>query len=57
MVRWAIIFFIIAIIAALFGFGGVSGAAAGIARVLFVGFLIITAIALVLGIGRGSAAK
>jgi uncharacterized membrane protein YtjA (UPF0391 family) len=32
MLRWAIIFLVVAIIAALFGFTGISAAAAGIAK-------------------------
>jgi len=47
MLRWAAIFFIIAIIAAIFGFGGISEGAADIAKVLFfifiVGFVIVLA--------------
>jgi uncharacterized membrane protein YtjA (UPF0391 family) len=35
MLRWALAFFIIALIAAIFGFGGVALAAAGIAKILF----------------------
>jgi len=35
MLGWAITFFIIAIIAAVFGFGGIAGAATGIAQFLF----------------------
>lgn len=35
MLRWALIFLVIAIIAAIFGFGGIAGAAAGIAQILF----------------------
>ncbi|HGF0883902.1 TPA: DUF1328 family protein, partial [Legionella pneumophila] len=34
MLTWALIFFIIAIIAAAFGFGGIAVAAAGIAKIL-----------------------
>lgn len=48
MLRWAIIFFVIALVAALFGFGGIAGASAGIAKLLFYGFLIIAVIALVM---------
>ncbi len=48
MLKWALIFFIVALIAALFGFGGIAGTAAGIAKILFVGFLIVAAIALVM---------
>jgi len=39
MLRWSVIFLIVAIIAGIFGFGGISDAAAGIAKVLFFIFL------------------
>ena len=35
MLRWSITFFLIALVAAVFGFGGIAGAAAGIAEILF----------------------
>lgn len=35
MLRWTITFVIIAIIAAVLGFGGIAGAASGIAKILF----------------------
>lgn len=35
MFGWAITFLIIALVAALFGFGGIAGAAAGFAKILF----------------------
>jgi len=35
MLRWAIAFFIVAIITAIFGFAGIATAAAGIAKILF----------------------
>jgi uncharacterized membrane protein YtjA (UPF0391 family) len=35
MLYWALVFLIVAIIAAIFGFGGVAVAAAGIAKLLF----------------------
>ena len=38
MLRWAIAFLIIALVAALFGFGGIAGAASDIARLLFLIF-------------------
>lgn len=53
MLGWAVTFFIIAIIAALFGFTGIAVAAAGIAKVLFFVFLVLFAIALVAGLLRG----
>ncbi len=52
MLRWALGFFILALIAALFGFGGVASAAAGIAKILFFVFLILFAIALITGMVR-----
>jgi uncharacterized membrane protein YtjA (UPF0391 family) len=52
MLYWAIVFFIIALVAALFGFGGISAAAAGIAKILFIVFLALFLISLVLGMLR-----
>jgi len=48
-------FFIISIIAAIFGFTGIAAAAAGIAKILFFIFLVICVIFLVLGIMAGRA--
>jgi uncharacterized membrane protein YtjA (UPF0391 family) len=55
MLRWAVIFLIIAIIAAIFGFGGIAATAAGLAKILFFIFLVIFVICLVMGLmaGRG----
>jgi uncharacterized membrane protein YtjA (UPF0391 family) len=39
MLHYAVVFFVIALIAALFGFGGLAAGAAGIAKVLFFVFL------------------
>jgi uncharacterized membrane protein YtjA (UPF0391 family) len=44
LLRWAVLFLIIAGVAALFGFGGIAEGAAEIAKVLFVIFLVIFAI-------------
>jgi len=41
MLRWAVIFLVIALVAALFGFTGIAAAAAGIAKFLFFLFLVI----------------
>ena len=35
MLHYAVVFFVIAIIAAILGFGGIAGAAVGIAKILF----------------------
>jgi len=50
MLRWAVIFLIIALVAALFGFTDIAAASAGIAKVLFGLFLILFLGALVLGL-------
>jgi uncharacterized membrane protein YtjA (UPF0391 family) len=50
MLYWALVFFLVAIIAALFGFTGISVAAAGIAKVLFFIFLILFVISLIFGV-------
>lgn len=50
MLRWAVIFLIIALVAAVFGFTDVSAASAGIAKVLFGLFLILFLGAVVLGV-------
>jgi uncharacterized membrane protein YtjA (UPF0391 family) len=51
MLQWALAFFVIALIAALFGFGGIAAGAAGIAKILFFGFLVVAAIFLIMGVG------
>ena len=49
----AVTFLVIALIAAVFGFAGIAGAAAGIAQILFYIFLVIFLISLVMGLVRG----
>jgi uncharacterized membrane protein YtjA (UPF0391 family) len=49
MLRWAAIFFVIAIIAALFGFGGIAEGAASIAKVLFFIFIVLFVVVLAFG--------
>jgi uncharacterized membrane protein YtjA (UPF0391 family) len=53
MLRWALIFAVIALIAGALGFGGIAGAAAGIAKILFFLFLIGFVIFLALGVFAG----
>ena len=50
MLKWAVVFLLISLVAALFGFGGISVAAAGIAKVLFFLFLVMFLIFVVLGV-------
>lgn len=49
ILKWAIVFFVISLIAALFGFGGIAEGAADISKVLFVVFLAICAVLFILG--------
>lgn len=50
MLRWAVIFLVIALVAALFGFTGIATAAVGIAKFLFFLFLVICLIFFIIGI-------
>ncbi len=50
MIKWAVIFLVIALVAAVFGFTGVAVAAAGIAKFLFGLFLLLCLIFFVLGV-------
>jgi uncharacterized membrane protein YtjA (UPF0391 family) len=52
MLHYAVVFFVIALIAALFGFTGIAAGAAGIAKVLFVVFLVVAAITLIMSLAR-----
>ena len=55
MLKWAAIFFVIAIIAAVFGFSNISRGAMGIAKVLFFIFIVIFVILLLMGLFAGGA--
>lgn len=55
MLKWALVFFIVAIIAALFGFSGIAAGAAMIAKWLFFIAVAIFLIFLVLGLMAGRA--
>jgi uncharacterized membrane protein YtjA (UPF0391 family) len=54
MLRYALIFFIVALIAALFGFGGIAAGAVAIAKILFFVFLIMFLVTLLMGVMRRS---
>jgi uncharacterized membrane protein YtjA (UPF0391 family) len=49
MLRWAAIFFVIAIVAAIFGFTGIAAGAASIAKILFFVFLVLFLLAIIGG--------
>jgi len=52
MLHYAVIFFVIALIAAVFGFGGIAAGAVGIAKVLFFVFLILAAVSFIANLAR-----
>jgi uncharacterized membrane protein YtjA (UPF0391 family) len=52
MLRWALVFLVVALIAGALGFGGVAGASAGIAQILFFIFLVLLGVSLVAGFMR-----
>ena len=52
MLYYAAVFFVIALIAALFGFGGIAASAVGIATILFYIFLGLALVALISGLLR-----
>ena len=52
MLYYAVLFFIIAIVAALLGFGGIAAGASSIAQVLFFIFIALFLISLIAGLVR-----
>ncbi len=50
MLYWALVFFVLAIVASLFGFGGLASAFGGIAKILFFLFIVLFILALIFGI-------
>ena len=57
MLKAALAFFIVALIAALFGFGGLAAGAAGIAKILFFGFLVIAVLSFVAHLVTGGSRR
>jgi uncharacterized membrane protein YtjA (UPF0391 family) len=53
MLGWALTFLVIALIAALLGFGGVAGTAVGIAKIIFFVAIVLFLISAVAGALRG----
>ncbi len=49
MLYWAFVFLIVAIVAAIFGFGGIVAAAVDIAKILFFIFIVLFIISLFFG--------
>ena len=54
MLHWALMFLVIALIAAAFGFTNIAGTASGIAQILFFVFLVLFIVSLLFGYRRGA---
>jgi uncharacterized membrane protein YtjA (UPF0391 family) len=54
MLKWAVVFLLIAIVAGIFGFTGVEEASASIAKILFGIFLVLFLGAVVIGLAIGA---
>lgn len=52
MLHYAVVFFVIALIAALFGFGGIAAGAAGIVKMMFVLFGVLAVGTFLFGLSR-----
>jgi uncharacterized membrane protein YtjA (UPF0391 family) len=50
MLRWALVFLVVAIVAGIFGFAGVMVAAAGTAKLLFYEFLVLFIVSLAMSV-------
>jgi uncharacterized membrane protein YtjA (UPF0391 family) len=50
MLHYAVVFFVIALLAALFGFGGIASSAVGIAQILFVIFIVLAVASFLFGL-------
>ena len=50
MLKWAAIFAVIALVAGILGFGGIAGAAWGVAKLLFWLFIAIAVVLFILGL-------
>jgi uncharacterized membrane protein YtjA (UPF0391 family) len=53
MLGWAVTFLIVALVAAVLGFGGIAGAAIDIAKIIFFVAILLFAIAAIAGLFRG----
>ncbi len=53
MLYWAVVFFILALVAGLLGFGGLAATAGGIAQILFFIFLVLFVVSLLYGLLTG----
>ena len=53
MIGWALTFLLVALVAAVFGFGGIAGTAVEIAKLIFFVAIVLFAVSAVVGLLRG----
>ena len=53
MLKMSLVFLVVALIAAVFGFGGIASASAGVAKILFGIFIVLFAISALAGALKG----
>ncbi|GJE00100.1 MULTISPECIES: DUF1328 domain-containing protein [Methylobacterium] len=53
MLGWAVTFLVVALVAALFGFGGIAGTAVEAAKIIFFVAVVLFAISAIVGLLRG----
>lgn len=53
MLRWALVFLVVALLAAALGFGGIAGVSMEFAKILFIIFIVLFIISLIFGYRKG----
>ena len=53
MLGWALTFLVIALIAAVLGFGGIAGIAVELAKIVFIGAIVLFVLSAIFGFVRG----
>jgi uncharacterized membrane protein YtjA (UPF0391 family) len=53
MLHYAVVFFVIALVAALFGFGGIAAGAVSIGKLLFIVFIVLAVASFLFGLIKG----
>lgn len=57
MIGWAITFLVVALVAALLGFGGIAGTAMSAAKIIFFVAVVLFAISAIMGLMRGGSTR
>lgn len=57
MLYWSLVFFVVSLVAGIFGFGGVAGATAGIAQMFFYVFVVFFVLTLIAGLAENNSRR